>query len=60
MCFSATSLVDEIWENRPPTGATEIFLHEDWAGKGIAEKIGWIRDKIKEKNGEAAVFTDLG
>ena len=35
LVFSSSSIVDNIWENRPPSGATEIFLHEDWAGRGI-------------------------
>ena len=58
--FTDRNLVDEIWENRPKTSENEIFIHEEWAGKSINEKVNWVRNHIKEKEGEGALFTDLG
>lgn len=58
--FSQTNLIDEVWTNRPASSATHIFVHESWSGKPLSEKINWIRNHIKQKNGEAALFTDLG
>lgn len=55
-----TNLVDEIWATRPASSATHIFVHESWAGKSLSEKVNWIRDHIKSKKGQAAVFTELG
>lgn len=52
-------MVDEIWENRPSSSADKIFVHEEWAGKTMSQKVGWVRDQIKSKNGNAALFSDL-
>lgn len=51
--------MDEVWENRTPSSATPIFIHEEWAGKTLSEKVNWIREGIKEKGGNAAIFNDL-
>ncbi len=46
--------------DRPKSSQGEIFLHEEWAGKTISEKVNWVRENIQKKEGNAAVFTDLG
>ena len=53
------NLVDQVWENRPAVVKPEIFLHESWAGRTIREKVSWVRERIKEKKGSAALFNDL-
>lgn len=53
------NLVDLIWENRPTSEKPPIFIHEEWAGKFMSEKVNWVRDSIKAKNGSAAIFNDL-
>lgn len=40
-------MIDELWENRPRTSETDIFLHEEWAGKSLGEKVNWVRNHIK-------------
>jgi Xaa-Pro aminopeptidase len=58
--FAENNLIDEVWTDRPPSSATTIFVHEEWAGKSITEKVGWIRNHVQQKSGEAAIFANLG
>lgn len=53
------NLIDLIWTNKPNIKKGDIFIHEEWSGKSTAEKVGWVRNKIVEKNGKSAIFNDL-
>lgn len=57
--LSIYNLVDAIWTTKPAPPKPLIFIHEEWAGKGIVEKVGWVREKINGKGGNAAIFNDL-
>jgi Xaa-Pro aminopeptidase len=57
--LSIENLVDLIWENKPNAAKGEIFIHEEWAGRTTAEKVGWVRKSIAEKGGKSAIFNDL-
>jgi Xaa-Pro aminopeptidase len=57
--LSIDNLVDAIWTTKPAPPRPLIFVHEEWAGKGIVEKVGWVREKINAKGGNAAIFNDL-
>lgn len=48
-----------VWTDRPNPAKPEIYIHEEWAGKGIVEKVGWVRENIAKKQGNAAIFNDL-
>ena len=53
------NLVDKVWVDRPEGERPAIFIHEEWAGRSSVEKLNWVRDRIREKKGEAAIFNDL-
>lgn len=59
MELSIENLIDFIWVDRPKAEQSEIFLHEEWAGRSIVEKVGWIREKIQSHKGKSAIFNDL-
>lgn len=56
---SIDNLVDTVWKERPAAPMPDIYVHEEWAGRGVAEKVGWVREHIKKKEGKAAIFNDL-
>lgn len=53
------NLVDKIWEDRPKADRPKIYLHEEWAGRTMGEKVKWVREHIALKQGKAAIFNDL-
>lgn len=57
--LSIDNIVDLVWTDKPAPPKPLIFIHEEWAGKSITEKVGWVREKINSKNGNAAIFNDL-
>lgn len=57
--LSIDNIVDHVWVNRPANAKPPIFIHEEWAGKSITEKVGWVREKIQSKKGNAAIFNGL-
>lgn len=52
-------MVDLIWKDKPNIKKGDIFIHEEWAGKSTAEKVGWVRAKINQHKGKSAIFNDL-
>jgi Xaa-Pro aminopeptidase len=53
-------LIGEIWTNRPPLPATQIFLHEvKYAGKSRIEKLEEVREKMKAKGADVHLLTSL-
>lgn len=53
------NLIDSVWLDRPKVEQSEIFIHEEWAGKSAVEKVAWVRGHIKGKEGKSAIFNDL-
>lgn len=55
-----TSLIDEIWQDRPALPQGEIFVHElRFTGRTAAEKVQQVRLQMQEDGVEAAVFAGL-
>ena len=53
-------LPDGIWEDRPAPAAEPLFiLSEKYAGKGAAEKLSWLREKLSDLGADAHVITSL-
>lgn len=57
--LSIENIVDLAWTTKPNLAKPEIFIHEEWSGKSITEKVNWVREKIHAKNGNCAIFNDL-
>jgi len=57
--LSTENIVDLVWQDKPNPPTPQIFIHEEWAGKSICEKVNWTRDHINSKKGNAAIFNDL-
>ena len=41
--LSIENLVDLVWTDRPKPQKSQIYIHEQWAGKSIKEKVQWVR-----------------
>ncbi len=58
--YVTEDLVDLIWEGRPAMSCTPMWiLSEEWVGEPAAEKIGRIREKMKEAGADCHVVSCL-
>lgn len=53
-------LADRVWSDRPPLKHTEIYLLEEkYSGKSCTEKLGSVREKMREKSADVHMITAL-
>lgn len=53
-------LVDLIWKDRPALPAEPVFvLAPEYAGESVAEKLGRVRKKMKEREADVHILTSL-
>jgi len=49
-----------LWQERPAEQLTEIFIHDkQYTGESCKEKLGRVREKMKERNADGYVLTEL-
>ncbi|GMH96146.1 hypothetical protein TrVE_jg4816 [Triparma verrucosa] len=58
--YDTSNLIAETWDDQPAPPTSLFRLHpEEYAGKGVGEKLKEIREKMSEKNAEVSVYSDL-
>lgn len=54
------NLVDEVWTNRPPAKTNAVNVHPlEFAGRSIADKLKFLREKLVLEKARGIIFTAL-
>ncbi|KAF7828822.1 putative Xaa-Pro aminopeptidase P [Senna tora] len=54
------NLVDEVWINRPPAETNAVIVHAlEFAGRSVADKLRFLREKLVQEKARGIIFTAL-
>ncbi|KAI9089265.1 hypothetical protein K1719_029544 [Acacia pycnantha] len=54
------NLVDEVWINRPPAEINAVIVHPlEFAGRSVADKLKFLREKLRLEKAQGIIFTVL-
>ena len=53
-------MVDEVWEDRPPVEINPVKVQPlEFAGRSVADKLNYLRERLKEEEVRAIIITTL-
>ncbi|KAJ4913897.1 aminopeptidase P1 [Raphanus sativus] len=57
---TTTDLVDEVWQNRPPSQMSPVVVHPlEFSGRSVSDKLEELRSKLKQESARGYVIAAL-